>query len=76
VNGAETCDGAAWVSLVPFFMRVTTPRGGVGVPWANYFCETNVRTYVRDGLGWPGTGRRHLSARSGVGSLPLRLSIS
>src|SRR6202044_3354214 len=30
----ETCDGAAWVGLVPFYMRVATPggrRGGSGI---------------------------------------------
>ena len=46
----ETYDGAAWVALVPFFMRVATP-GGRRVPWVSNFCETNVRTYVRDGAG-------------------------
>lgn len=51
---AERCDGSAWVSLVPFFMRVTTGRRGIGVPWASYFPETNVRTYVRDAAGRPG----------------------
>jgi uncharacterized protein YqjF (DUF2071 family) len=51
---AESCDGAAWVSLVPFFMRVTTGLRGLGVPWASYFPETNVRTYVRDEQGRPG----------------------
>jgi uncharacterized protein YqjF (DUF2071 family) len=53
---ADIADGAAWVSLVPFFMRVTTPGPGqgVGVPWASYFCETNVRTYVRDARGRDG----------------------
>jgi hypothetical protein len=50
---AETFDGAAWVGLVPFFMRVAT-GGGRGAPWASYFCETNVRTYVRDGEGRSG----------------------
>jgi len=50
----ETQDGAAWVSLVPFFMRVTSGRRGVGVPWASHFPETNVRTYVRDDRGRPG----------------------
>jgi uncharacterized protein len=40
-------DGAAWVGLVPFFMRVAT-AGGTGVPWAANFCETNVRTYAVD----------------------------
>jgi uncharacterized protein YqjF (DUF2071 family) len=39
--------GAAWVGLVPFFMRVAT-AGGTRVPWASNFCETNVRTYARD----------------------------
>lgn len=50
---AETFDGAAWVGLVPFFMRVATP-GGWRVPWASNFCETNVRTYVRDAGGRSG----------------------
>lgn len=50
---AETFDGAAWVGLVPFFMRVATP-GGRRVPWVSSFCETNVRSYVRDGAGRSG----------------------
>ena len=50
---AETFDGAAWGGLVPFFMRVATP-GGRRVPWVSNFCETNVRTYVRDGDGRSG----------------------
>jgi len=49
----ETYDGAAWVGLVPFYMRVATP-GGQRVPWASNFCETNVRTYVRDHAGRSG----------------------
>ncbi len=44
---ADLFDGAAWVGLVPFFMHVATP-GGRSVPWVSDFCETNVRTYVRD----------------------------
>ncbi|WP_322779414.1 DUF2071 domain-containing protein [Frankia sp. Cas4] len=43
----DTYDGAAWVGLVPFFMRVATAAGH-GVAWASTFCETNVRTYVHD----------------------------
>lgn len=43
----EEYDGRAWVGLVPFFMHVAT-GGGRSVPWAAHFCETNVRTYVRD----------------------------
>lgn len=50
---AETIEGAAWVGLVPFFMRVATP-GGTRVPWVSNFCETNVRTYVRDRAGRSG----------------------
>ena len=39
----ETFDGAAWVGLIPFRMRVRFPR--VPIPWIT-FPETNVRTYV------------------------------
>jgi hypothetical protein len=49
----ETCDGSAWVGLVPFYMRVATP-GGRRMPWVSNFCETNVRTYVRDRAGRSG----------------------
>lgn len=42
----ETCDGSAWVGLVPFFLRVGLP-GVRPVPWLSQFAETNVRTYVR-----------------------------
>jgi uncharacterized protein YqjF (DUF2071 family) len=50
---AETFDGPAWVGLVPFYMRVSTPDGR-RLPWASNFCETNVRTYVRDQQGRSG----------------------
>jgi uncharacterized protein YqjF (DUF2071 family) len=50
---ADVLDGAAWVGLVPFFMHVLTP-GGRRMPWASSFCETNVRTYVRDREGRSG----------------------
>jgi uncharacterized protein YqjF (DUF2071 family) len=43
----ETFDGAAWVGLVPFYMRVANGRGR-GAGYFSNFCETNVRTYVRD----------------------------
>ena len=46
-------DGAAWVGLVPFFMHVGT-AGGRRAPWVSTFCETNVRTYVRDEAGRTG----------------------
>jgi hypothetical protein len=50
---AETWDGAAWAGLVPFYMRVAT-AGGRRAPWVSNFCETNVRTYVRDPAGRSG----------------------
>ena len=49
----ELFEGTAWVGLVPFFMHVATP-GGRELPWASRFCETNVRTYVRDRAGRTG----------------------
>jgi uncharacterized protein YqjF (DUF2071 family) len=49
----ETVDGAAWLGLVPFYMRVAT-AGGHGAGWLSNFCETNVRTYVRDPEGRSG----------------------
>jgi hypothetical protein len=49
----DLLDGRAWVGLVPFFMHVAT-AGGRQAPWASRFCETNVRTYVRDRAGRTG----------------------
>ena len=48
---ADTYDGRAWVSLVPFEMRNATPRGLPALPWVSSFAETNVRTYVVDSDG-------------------------
>jgi uncharacterized protein YqjF (DUF2071 family) len=50
---ADLFGGVAWVGLVPFFMRVRTGAGH-GAPWVSNFCETNVRTYVRDHEGRAG----------------------
>ena len=50
----DTFDGAAWVSLTPFLMTGVRAPGLPPVPWASTFCETNVRTYVRDGAGHDG----------------------
>ncbi len=41
----HTYDGQAWISLVPFVMRVGLPRLGL-IPGLRRFPETNVRTYV------------------------------
>jgi len=49
----ETFDGRAWVGLVPFRMWVAPPHLSA-LPWLGRFCETNVRTYVRDRHGRSG----------------------
>jgi uncharacterized protein YqjF (DUF2071 family) len=49
----DTFDGLAWVGLVPFQMWVAPPRLPA-LPWLGRFCETNVRTYVRDRHGRAG----------------------
>jgi uncharacterized protein YqjF (DUF2071 family) len=62
----HTFDDRAWVALVPLYIRVRTP-GGLEVPWAARFCETNVRTYVRDRAGRSGIWFLSLdAARLGV----------
>lgn len=48
---ADTHDGRAWVSLVPFEMRDAIPRGLPAMPWLSSFAETNVRSYVVDSSG-------------------------
>src|SRR3977135_1567354 len=45
--------GRAVVGQGPFFRHVGTPSGQ-RVPWVSNFCETNVRTYVRDRAGRTG----------------------
>ena len=50
----DTLDGAAWVSVTPFLMTGVRLPGLPPLPWASTFCETNVRTYVRDGAGQDG----------------------
>ena len=47
-------DGAAWVSLVPFFISGLTPPGVPPTPYLANFPETNVRTYARDHSGGSG----------------------
>jgi uncharacterized protein YqjF (DUF2071 family) len=50
----DTFDGAAWMGVVPFYMRKVRPRFVPSVPWISDFLELNVRTYVRDEQGRPG----------------------
>jgi uncharacterized protein YqjF (DUF2071 family) len=41
----DTFDGAAWVGLIPFRLRIRRP-GVPYLPWLSTFPETNLRTYV------------------------------
>jgi uncharacterized protein YqjF (DUF2071 family) len=50
----ETCDGSAWVSLVPFLMHRVRPPRMPPLPWLSTFPETNLRTYVRGPEGGSG----------------------
>ncbi len=45
----ETFDGFAWLGVVPFQMRQTSPRKWLTVSGLSDFDELNVRTYVTDG---------------------------
>ncbi len=47
-------DGAAFIGLVPFFMRNIRPRGLPALPGLSNFLELNMRTYVYDAQGRPG----------------------
>jgi uncharacterized protein YqjF (DUF2071 family) len=42
----DTRDGAAWLGIVPFYMKGTRPRLLPSLPWLSNFPELNVRTYV------------------------------
>lgn len=45
----ETCDGTAWLGIVPFTMAGVRARCTPAVPGLSAFHELNVRTYVRHG---------------------------
>lgn len=65
----DTFDGAAWVSMTPFFMTFRV-AGLPPIPGMRRFPETNVRTYVRGPDGQDGIWFFSLEASS----LPLVLS--
>ena len=68
----DTHDGWAWVGLVPFMMWVAPPRFPA-LPWLGRFCETNVRTYVRDRHGRDGVWFLSLEAARAPAVLAARL---
>jgi len=49
----DTCEGQAWLGVVPFRMTGVRLRGTLALPWLSAFPELNVRTYVTCG-GKPG----------------------
>lgn len=50
----DTFEGAAWLGVVPLFMRKVRPKFVPPVPVVSDFLELNVRTYVYDANGRPG----------------------
>jgi uncharacterized protein YqjF (DUF2071 family) len=50
----DTREGAAWLGLVPLFMRDIRPMALPAVPLLSNFLELNLRTYVYDAAGRPG----------------------
>ena len=45
---ADTCQGSAWLGIVPFWLDRIKVRGIPSIPFARSFPDLNVRTYVRD----------------------------
>ena len=63
----DTFDGAAWVGLVPFFMRNIRPWWSPTVPGISNFQEINLRTYAVDENGIPGVWFLSLDANTRLG---------
>jgi uncharacterized protein len=61
----DTFDGAAWLSVTPFEVQGTRPRGALPPPVLSRFPELNVRTYVTLG-GRPGIWFFSLDAASAL----------
>ena len=58
----DSYDDAAWVAIVPFFMRDIHPWWFPSVPCISNFLEVNLRTYVVDENGIPGVWFYSLAA--------------
>jgi uncharacterized protein YqjF (DUF2071 family) len=65
----DTYDGAAWVGVVPFFMRNIRPVWFPAVPGVSNFQEINLRTYAYDDRGTPGVWFYSLDANCWPGVL-------
>lgn len=64
----DTCEGDAWVGIVPFFMRNIRPWWSPPVPGISSFQEVNLRTYAVDEQGIPGVWFLSLDADTRVGT--------
>lgn len=62
----DTHDGAAWMGVVPFFMRNIRPWWSPPVPGISNFLELNLRTYVYDRHRTPGVWFYSLDANQGL----------
>ncbi|WP_145366443.1 YqjF family protein [Maioricimonas rarisocia] len=62
----DTFDDAAWLGVVPFFMRNIRPTWFCSVPGISNFLELNLRTYVHDEQGRPGVWFYSLDANQPV----------
>ncbi|MFG0333405.1 MAG: YqjF family protein [Maioricimonas sp. JB049] len=62
----DTFDDAAWVGVVPFFMRNIRPTWFCSVPGISHFLELNLRTYVHDERGRSGVWFYSLDANQPV----------
>ena len=70
----DTCQGSAWVGVVPFWMDRIKLRGLPSIPGARHFPEVNLRTYVRDPRGgMPGVYFLSIDASNFFGSAAARL---
>lgn len=68
----ETCDGSAWVGLIPFRVERVRPPGLPPPPLVSSFGEVNVRTYVRHPSGVSGVWFFSLDAGSRLAVLGAR----
>ena len=70
----DTCQGSAWLGVVPFWMDRIRLRGLPSIPGARHFPEMNLRTYVRDPQnGMPGVYFLSIDANNLLGSAAARL---
>jgi uncharacterized protein len=70
----DTCDGTAWIGVIPFYMTGVRMRGMLPIPTTHAFQEINVRTYVTlDGR--PGVWFFSLDAASSLAVIGARLGI-